>query len=66
MPNSLETNSATTLDWLEVSKHMPVSLTFNCDPVQVKQDQEPNHVEERAFGSHISEAASTVKKLLPR
>jgi len=69
MPDSLQTNSATMLDWLAVSKHMGISLTLNCEPIQPVQFSQMSaldHRDEPIVGSHIREAAATVKKLFTR
>jgi hypothetical protein len=59
------------LDWLEVSKHMDISLTFSCggEPIQLTPkaiSKDLSDTDEPVFGTHIREAARTVKKLLSR
>jgi hypothetical protein len=64
MPIMEGSNSLSTNDWL--AKQVHLCLTTDFAPIAGTTAEQLEPISERAFGSHLSEAATTLKKLFSR
>lgn len=63
MPIVEGSNTLSTEDWLAITREANIALMVNYEPTVMNEVVKTEPMTERAFGTHLSEAATTLKKL---